>query len=117
MAELAARDDLTGMPNRRSILATARQVNSEQRGSQQPACIAVLDIDHFKAVNDTYGHDVGDAALITFARVCSNSLRSQDRLGRFGGEESENRPGQRWFASLHSWLTQQIGSTPRIAKN
>jgi len=87
MAELAARDDLTGMPNRRSILATARQVNSEQRNSQQPACIAVLDIDHFKAVNDTYGHDVGDAALIAFARVCSNSLRSQDRLGRFGGEE------------------------------
>jgi len=87
LAELAVRDDLTGMPNRRSIMETARQVNSDRRGSQQPACIAVLDIDHFKAVNDTYGHDVGDAALITFARVCSANLRSQDRLGRFGGEE------------------------------
>jgi len=88
LAELAARDDLTGMPNRRSIMATARQVNSDRRGSQQqPACIAMLDIDHFKRVNDIYGHAVGDAALVTFARVCSSNLRSQDRIGRFGGEE------------------------------
>ena len=87
LAELAACDDLTGMPNRRSIMATARQVNSDRRGSLQSACIAVLDIDHFKAVNDTYGHDVGDAALITFARTCSSNVRSQDSIGRFGGEE------------------------------
>lgn len=88
LSELAARDDLTGMPNRRSIMATARQVNSDRRGSQQqPACIAMLDIDNFKKVNDIYGHAVGDAALVTFARVCSNNLRSQDRIGRFGGEE------------------------------
>jgi len=87
LAQLAACDELTGMPNRRSILETARQVNADRRRSQESACVAMLDIDHFKAINDRYGHEVGDAALVTFARVCGENLRAQDRLGRFGGEE------------------------------
>ncbi|MES2948319.1 MAG: GGDEF domain-containing protein [Pseudomonadota bacterium] len=86
-ARLASRDDLTGMPNRRSILETARQVNSDRRRSHEAACIAILDIDHFKVVNDTYGHDIGDAALITFGRVCGDKMRGRDVLGRYGGEE------------------------------
>jgi diguanylate cyclase (GGDEF)-like protein len=86
-AELAARDDLTGIPNRRSILEIARKALSDRRSACQPVCIALLDIDNFKSVNDTYGHTVGDAALKTFARVCTENLRGQDQLGRFGGEE------------------------------
>ena len=87
LASLAARDDLTGLPNRRSILETARHVHMARGKSNEMACVAMLDIDHFKSVNDTYGHDVGDAALIMFSNVCSENLRGRDVLGRFGGEE------------------------------
>ncbi|MEP6502184.1 MAG: GGDEF domain-containing protein [Betaproteobacteria bacterium] len=87
LASLAARDDLTGLPNRRSILEAARQVHRAHGRSNEAACVAMLDIDHFKAVNDTYGHEVGDAALIAFSKVCGENLRGRDVLGRFGGEE------------------------------
>lgn len=87
LALLAARDDLTGLPNRRSILETVRQAHMARARSNEMACVAILDIDHFKAVNDTYGHDVGDAALIAFSNACSENLRGRDVLGRFGGEE------------------------------
>ena len=49
--------------------------------------VAMLDLDHFKRVNDTHGHDVGDAALKAFAEAARHALRSQDRMGRWGGEE------------------------------
>ncbi len=87
LASLAARDDLTGLPNRRSILETARHVHMARGKSNETACVAMLDIDHFKSVNDTYGHDVGDAALVMFSKVCGENLRDRDVLGRFGGEE------------------------------
>ena len=87
LASLAARDDLTGLPNRRSILEAARQVHLARGKSSEMACVAMLDIDHFKSVNDTYGHDVGDAALRMFSSVCGEGLRDRDVLGRFGGEE------------------------------
>ena len=87
LASLAARDDLTGLPNRRSILETARHVHMARVKSSEMACVAMLDIDHFKSVNDTYGHDVGDAALKVFSSVCGENLRDRDVLGRFGGEE------------------------------
>ena len=87
LALLAARDELTGLPNRRSILETARHVHLARGKSNEMACVAMLDIDHFKSVNDTYGHEVGDAALKVFASVCGENLRGRDVLGRFGGEE------------------------------
>jgi len=85
-AELAAGDELTGIPNRRRILELARTILSDRR-SHGRLCIALLDIDHFKRVNDTYGHAVGDAALRIFAQNCREQLREHDRVGRFGGEE------------------------------
>jgi diguanylate cyclase (GGDEF)-like protein len=50
-------------------------------------CLALIDIDHFKTINDVCGHAVGDAVLAAFAGVCAQQLRSNDRLGRYGGEE------------------------------
>ncbi len=87
LVELAARDDLTGLPNRRSILELARRARRAAPGAQEPLCVAVMDIDHFKQVNDTHGHEVGDRALQTFARVCKRRLRGRDMIGRLGGEE------------------------------
>ena len=86
-ADLALHDELTGVHNRRSILEFARLHWSGRRAGDAGFAVAMLDIDHFKSVNDTHGHDAGDAVLIAFARACQAQLRHEDRLGRFGGEE------------------------------
>ncbi len=86
-ANLAMRDDLTGLPNRRSILEYARVQLRASRAEDLRMCLAILDIDHFKVINDACGHAVGDAVLSAFAEICAQQLRSNDRLGRYGGEE------------------------------
>ena len=86
-ADLALRDDLTGLPNRRSILEFARSQLRASRADDLRMCLALIDIDHFKVINDACGHAVGDAVLSAFAGVCAQQLRSNDRLGRYGGEE------------------------------
>ncbi len=91
---LALRDDLTGLPNRRSILNFAHtQIRAvlgdkhSQTDDKHPLCLALIDIDHFKTINDNYGHAVGDAVLTAFASTCQKQLRAEDRIGRYGGEE------------------------------
>jgi diguanylate cyclase (GGDEF)-like protein len=84
---LARRDALTGMGNR---LATRERLREEYLRSQRtnlPCCVVMLDIDHFKNVNDTYGHAVGDDVLREVAVTVLASLRASDFAGRFGGEE------------------------------
>lgn len=84
---LAVTDELTGIPNRRSMqLLTDRSVALSSR-QLTPFTVAIIDIDHFKAVNDGFGHAAGDAALRAFARLASAKLRNTDMLGRWGGEE------------------------------
>lgn len=80
-------DELTGLPNRRSILETARRLAAGRRAGDHPACLAMVDIDHFKRVNDRFGHEAGDAALVAFAQACRSALRTHDVVGRLGGEE------------------------------
>lgn len=84
---LAMKDDLTGLPNRRSILEFARGAVLRRREGDGEVTIALIDIDHFKSINDEFGHAIGDAALIAFADACQREMRANDRLGRFGGEE------------------------------
>jgi diguanylate cyclase len=80
-------DYLTGILNRRGMkYAFEREVARAER-SNEPLCVALLDIDHFKRLNDAYGHDAGDDALIHFVRVTRESLRPADVIARFGGEE------------------------------
>ncbi|MBL8521299.1 MAG: GGDEF domain-containing protein [Betaproteobacteria bacterium] len=86
-ADLALRDDLTGLPNRRSIIEFARGQYHQALTHQQKLVIALIDIDHFKPINDEHGHAVGDKVLTAFATLCQQQLRSNDRLGRYGGEE------------------------------
>jgi len=84
LKRLAEVDELTGLPNRRAIMEILNDASARQRGGR---AIAMLDIDHFKRVNDRFGHAAGDAALVTFAQVCSGVLREGDVMGRLGGEE------------------------------
>ena len=83
----ATTDELTGIANRRHFLASvASEVKrSERYGSG--CALLLLDIDHFKRVNDTFGHGVGDSVLRQVATICAGTLRSTDLLGRIGGEE------------------------------
>ncbi len=76
-------DDLTGVANRRQMMERLEDMVAQQAGGS----IAILDIDHFKSINDTFGHAGGDAVLIDFARRVSQSVRRSDCFGRIGGEE------------------------------
>jgi diguanylate cyclase (GGDEF)-like protein/putative nucleotidyltransferase with HDIG domain len=79
----AVRDALTGIPNRRSVIATVGRLLSDGA----PFGLLFVDIDHFKSVNDTLGHDAGDAALKVVAASLRQTLRTGDHCGRYGGEE------------------------------
>jgi two-component system cell cycle response regulator len=87
LEELALTDALTGLPNRRAIedWAATQLSNAARHGF--PFWVALADLDHFKQVNDTFGHDAGDAVLKTFSNILKGSLRRGDLCGRLGGEE------------------------------
>ena len=84
---VARRDELTGLPNRRFILEWAVHELARNRRSGSPFCLAMLDLDHFKRVNDTWGHRTGDDVLVRFAAESARNLRDADFLIRWGGEE------------------------------
>lgn len=86
--ESAARTDfLTGAMNRRSFLELAEKEFARSKRYGGSLSFLMLDIDHFKRVNDTYGHEAGDKALVAVSRICQETLRSTDLFCRFGGEE------------------------------
>ncbi len=87
VSRLAHEDELTGLRNRRAWLAEAQQQLQLARRLGTPLCIMMLDVDHFKTVNDTYGHPAGDAVLRALGQLLSTSLRATDVAGRLGGEE------------------------------
>ncbi len=85
--QLATQDALTGAANRRSIMASLEQLLGKAQRSPAPLAVAMLDLDHFKQVNDQYGHLAGDQVLCHVVDVLHRYLRPQDALGRYGGEE------------------------------
>ncbi|MBB4133198.1 MULTISPECIES: GGDEF domain-containing protein [unclassified Xanthomonas] len=87
LSRLAMRDELTGLPNRRAIRSEAQQQIEQASRTQLPCMLALIDLDRFKLINDVYGHATGDAVLKAFASASRLALRTQDRLGRLGGEE------------------------------
>ncbi|HYR06469.1 MAG TPA: diguanylate cyclase [Longimicrobium sp.] len=84
---MAMTDELTRLPNRRHLLAVAHERLADARRSQKPVSILALDVDHFKRINDTFGHEVGDTVLRRVAETCRAALRHDDVIGRTGGEE------------------------------
>ena len=84
---MASTDPLTGLLNRRRFLEQAETEFLRSQRYRHELSVVMLDIDHFKAVNDTHGHFVGDQVLIAMSRATENLLRNTDILGRWGGEE------------------------------
>ncbi|MCB1649819.1 MAG: GGDEF domain-containing protein [Pseudomonadales bacterium] len=80
-------DFLTNLNNRRHFIELAERELSRALRYQHPVCLLMLDVDHFKRVNDTYGHKQGDKVLTVLAQTCVDTLRDSDIAGRLGGEE------------------------------
>ena len=87
LQQVALTDPLTGFPNRRYAVDRMQQEWASSTRTWRPMCCMVIDIDQFKAVNDTYGHDVGDQVLSQGATAIKRSLRAQDVISRTGGDE------------------------------
>ena len=84
---IATRDELTLLPNRRHMKEVLAHQEKRHNKESRTLCVAILDIDHFKSINDTYGHAAGDEVLRTFADQVQGALRKTDVLARWGGEE------------------------------
>jgi diguanylate cyclase (GGDEF)-like protein len=116
----ALEDPLTGLSNRRAFMKTASAELSYTRRNQEPYIIALTDLDHFKSVNDTYGHDIGDEVLKHFSNILKESIREEDSVGRIGGEEfaivlaagTKEKEGIRTLERL----CKKVSSTPCIYK-
>jgi len=87
LRRLATTDSLTGISNRRHLMDSSEREFSMARRYATPLSILLMDIDHFKSVNDGYGHDAGDAVLEMFAKKIKSTIRQTDIFGRYGGEE------------------------------
>lgn len=87
LSQMSRTDELTGLPNRRDIHANIENEISRVSRTRKPFCFIFIDIDHFKSINDTYGHSCGDAVLKTVAQIIRGLLRNYDIVARYGGEE------------------------------
>lgn len=87
LKRLASTDELTGLKNRRQIMKRLDEEYQRAIRLGEPLCLIMVDLDHFKKINDTYGHPFGDLVLKCVARHMKQALRSYDVLGRIGGEE------------------------------
>jgi diguanylate cyclase (GGDEF)-like protein len=87
LEHIASHDALTGTLNRRAILEFCADEHERSLRYGQPFSLMMIDLDHFKAINDTYGHQHGDRVLVHFAKCTRAALRRADRFGRYGGEE------------------------------
>jgi two-component system cell cycle response regulator len=87
LESLLREDALTGLSNRRAVLTQLTGMVSAARRHGHPLSIAILDLDHFKRINDSHGHKVGDDVLVAAAHAMGTHLRAEDQLGRLGGEE------------------------------
>ena len=87
MADVANKDFMTGAYNRRYFFESGNNIFLKAKRKKTPLAVAMIDIDKFKIINDTYGHDVGDVAIKEIKRILDDNLRVSDLMARFGGEE------------------------------
>lgn len=110
LAALAVRDQLTGLYNRRGLLGHLKQWLAWSWRYGRPVGIVLLDVDHFKRVNDSYGHPAGDEALVRVARALESTLRASDMVGRFGGDEFLILAPETDGAELEALMARAIGA-------
>lgn len=118
LEELALTDEMTGLPNRRAAEARLKEDIANARRNAQPFILGLVDLDHFKLVNDRYGHGVGDEVLTGFAHIFGQHLRAGDWVARWGGEEflvclhtSEMKQAEAVFERLREVIRQQAFMT------
>jgi diguanylate cyclase (GGDEF)-like protein/PAS domain S-box-containing protein len=108
-------DPLTGVLTRRALYGEARKLLSHARRHGEPAAVLMIDLDHFKQFNDTYGHAEGDEALTVIARTAGSGLRPFDLFGRYGGEEFAvvlPRSGENEAILVGERLRRSVENTP-----
>jgi len=114
LGRLAITDPLTRMMNRRGITVALLDAMAQSERYNAPLCVAMADLDHFKPINDTHGHKVGDQILTELAGILSDALRMPDKVGRYGGEEfliilphttlvGGRKIAERLRAGVHRW--------------
>lgn len=104
--KLSDHDELSGLLNRRAALAYLDQLTNLSAHNRLPFCVALLDFDHFKQINDTWGHACGDAVITGFAQLARDTLRKGDIIARWGGEE--------FLVILHGDLDSSRASIERL---
>ncbi|WP_303786833.1 biofilm regulation diguanylate cyclase SiaD [Azovibrio restrictus] len=87
LKDAALRDPLTGLGNRRFLMERIKEESERAGRKDVPYSLAILDVDHFKSINDQFGHEAGDTALSRIAQAIQNAIREYDLCGRWGGEE------------------------------
>lgn len=109
-------DSLTGLSNRRALMQYMKDIPSQKN---EGYLVLIVDIDHFKKINDTYGHDVGDAVLVTTAARMKNSIRDSDFIARLGGEEffilihmTPDESGQEIIERLRQAISSPVAAGP-----
>ena len=105
--ERARKDELTGLCNRREFFDQGRRALKQALRSKQPVSVIMMDIDHFKNINDNYGHSTGDKALQVIAKLLISTVREIDIVARIGGEEFA-------FVLLETGLDEAIKLTERL---
>jgi diguanylate cyclase (GGDEF)-like protein len=115
LQRLALYDDLTGLHNRRFILERLNEKLAESKRHKVSSCVVLVDIDHFKKVNDVFGHAAGDDVLRAFAQILTRELREGDLVARYGGEEfliilpmTEMQAAQVLIERLREAVAQQV---------
>lgn len=114
LGKLAITDALTHIMNRRGITVALLDAMAQSERYGSPLCVAMADIDHFKPINDTYGHKAGDRVLTEVAGILADTLRMPDKVGRYGGEEfliilphttlaGGRKIAERLRAAVHRW--------------
>jgi diguanylate cyclase (GGDEF)-like protein len=115
LTRLATTDPLTGLANRRYLLAELDREWQRIARTRQPLSVLMVDLDHFKAINDRYGHSAGDEVLVALASRCKRRLRTIDLCGRVGGEEFVvllPETGADGAMATAERLRAEVGSTP-----
>lgn len=117
--KLASFDDLTEIFNRRTFMIEANDAIANCRKNGQPVSFLLMDVDHFKTINDTYGHDIGDMVLREYAFKVRKMLRNGDCLGRYGGDEfaillpgADEKKSEEMAESIRQAVEQSYGKLP-----